>query len=643
MNVAGTLIGGRYRLESLLGRGGTGEVWRAHDPRLGREVAVKFLTADPADGHVVDRFHREARVMARLRHPGITQVFDSGAQDGRLHLVMELLDGRNLGALVRAAKSGMPVRRALDLAAQVADALSYAHWADIVHRDVKPANLMLLADGRVKVCDFGIAGYVHAESGLTRAGSLMGTPDYMAPEQCRGLRTDGRTDLYALGCVLFALLTGRPPFTTHGDFRVVMLDHIHTPPPRLASLRPGVPVELDRLVSVLLAKDPAERPAHAGAVADRLRDLTSPRTGAPRPGASRAGAPPYAPPRGRTPDPRYAYAGRALPEPSAPGLTLETDYEPALAPEAVGADVLVTVTSTGAAPGELAAPAPRALVFLLGLSERLRAADARAVRAAVGAAVDSLDEGARFAVVAGADHARMLYPDTLRLVRATAETRAEARAALAGPEPAGSAAFGRWLRLTDRLLTAHGDAVREAVLLTDLTATAGSREELSAALASCAGRFTCHARGIGTGWEVAQLRSITTALSGTLDIVTEPAAPASGLTADLTGLADRTRRAAARTLALRIAVRDGCRVRFLKQLTPSVDDLTVRGHPVGPGTTEYPVDVPDGASYDYHLRFDLPDGREGDGVGAELSIVLLPPAGDGQTLVRVPVTARRRP
>ncbi|WP_420078615.1 hypothetical protein ACN6AT_04870 [Streptomyces sp. JL4002] len=216
--------------------------------------------------------------------------------------------------------------------------------------------------------------------------------------------------------------------------------------------------------------------------------------------------------------------------------------------------MLVTVTSTGAAPGELAAPAPRALVFLLGLSERLRAADARAVRAAVGAAVDSLDEGACFAVVAGADHARMLYPDTLRPVRATAETKAEARAALAGSEPAGSAAFGRWLRLTDR-----------------------------------------------------------------------------------------TRRAAARTLALRIAVLDGCRVRFLKQLTPSVDDLTVRGHPVGPGSTAYPVDVPDGASYGYHLRFDLPDGRGGDRVGAELSIVLLPPTGDGQTLVRVPVTARRRP
>lgn len=230
LNVAGMHIGGRYRLEALLGRGGMGEVWRAHDPRLDRKVAIKFLPPDLADGHVVDRFHREARVTARLQHPGITQVFDSGAQDGRLHLVMELLDGRDLGSVLQDGKSGLPVRRAVDLAAQVAEALSYAHRADIVHRDIKPANLMLVDGGRVKVCDFGIAGFVHADSGLTREGSLMGTPDYMAPEQCRGLRVDGRADLYALGCVLFALLTGRPPFTTHGDFRVVMMDHIHTPP-----------------------------------------------------------------------------------------------------------------------------------------------------------------------------------------------------------------------------------------------------------------------------------------------------------------------------------------------------------------------------------------------------------------------------
>ncbi|MFC9817494.1 protein kinase [Streptomyces virginiae] len=634
-------IGGRYRLEALLGRGGMGEVWRAHDPLLDRKVAIKFLPPDLADGHVVDRFHREARVTARLQHPGITQVFDSGAQDGQLHLVMELLDGRNLGAVLGEGKPGLPVRRAVDLAAQVADALSYAHRADIVHRDIKPANLMLVAGGRVKVCDFGIAGFVLADSGLTREGSLMGTPDYMAPEQCRGLRVDGRADLYALGCVLFALLTGRPPFTTCGDFRVVMMDHIHTPPPPLASLRPGVPVELDRLVSVLLAKDPGERPAHAGAVADRLRDLVSRRAGAPL-SAPRQGSTPAPTPR---PDPRYAYAGLPAPAPPTPGFTMEADRNAVVHPDATEVNAILTVTGTGTAPDEVAAAAPRALVFLLGLSEELCAADFHAVRDAVGAAVDSLDEGAAFAVVAGSDHARMLYPDTMRLVRATAETRAEARAALAGLEPIGAAAFGRWLRLADRILAAHGDAVRAAVLLTDMTATAESPQELSAVLASCTGRFTCHARGIGTNWEVAQVRAITTALSGTMDIVRDPSAPASGLTGELISLIARTRQAFARTLALRIAMPGGGRVRFVKQLTPSVDDLTGRGYQVGPGVTEYPVDVPDGESCDYHLLFDLPPGRhEDEGLPvAELSIVLLPPAGDGQTLARVPVTASRKP
>ncbi|WKD31131.1 serine/threonine-protein kinase [Streptomyces xanthophaeus] len=638
MNVAGMHIGGRYRLEALLGRGGMGEVWRAHDPRLDRKVAIKFLPPHLADGHVVDRFLREAQVTARLQHAGITQVFDSGAQDGQLHLVMELLDGRNLGTVLQEQTSGLPVHRAVDLAAQVADALSYAHRADIVHRDIKPANLMLVAGGRVKVCDFGIAGFVQADSGLTREGSLMGTPDYMAPEQCQGRRVDGRADLYALGCVLFALLTGKPPFTTHGDFRVVMMDHIHTPPPRPASLRPGVPVELDRFVSVLLSKDPGDRPEYAGAVADRLRNLISRRTGAPLSVPRQAPTP--ASPCG--PDPRYAYAGRPAPAPPASGFTMEADYGDFLHPEATEVHTVVTVTGAGAAPDDTAAAAPRALVFLLGLSERLPAADFRTVTAAVAAAVDGLDEGAAFAVVAGSDHARMLYPDTMRLVRANAETKAEARAALAGLEPVGAVAFGRWLRLADRLLAAHGDAVRTAILLMDATVTAESPEELPSVLASCAGRFTCHARGIGTDWEVAAIRSITTALSGTLDIVMDPSEPTSQLTGELTALIARTRQSFARDLALRVAMPGGGQVRFVKQLTPSVDDLTGHGYQVGPGTGEYPIEVPDGESRDYHLLLDLPPGsHDGEAVAAELSIVALPPSGDGQTLARLPIPVRR--
>ncbi|MGW6981630.1 protein kinase domain-containing protein [Streptomyces sp. NPDC054932] len=638
MNVAGKHIGGRYRLEALLGRGGMGEVWRAYDPRLDRMVAIKFLPPDLADGHVVDRFHREAQVTARLQHAGITQVFDSGAQDGQLHLIMELLDGRNLGTVLQERTFGLPVHRAVDLAAQVADALSYAHLADIVHRDIKPANLMLVADGRVKVCDFGIAGFVHADSGLTREGSLMGTPDYMAPEQCQGRRVDGRADLYALGCVLFALLTGRPPFTTHGDFRVVMMDHIHTPPPRLASQRPGVPVELDRIVSVLLSKDPGDRPAHAGAVADRLRDLVSWRAAAP-PSAPRQGSTPASTPR---PDPRYAYAGRPAPAPPAPGFTMEAHYDEFHPPEATEVNAIVTVTGTSAAPDDSAAAAPRALVFLPGLSEGLPETDFRAVTTALGSAIDVLDEGASFAVVAGSDHARMLYPDTMRLVRATAETKAEARAALAGLEPIGAVAFGRWLRLADRLLAAHGGAVRTAILLVDLTVTAEGPEELPAVLASCAGRFSCHARGIGANWEVAPIRSITTALSGTMDLVMHPSEPPSQLTGDLSSLVARTRQAFARNLALRVATPGGGQVRFVKQLTPAVDDLTGRGYQVGPSAGEYPIEVPDGESCEYHLLLDLPPGRHGDEVvAAELSIVLLPPSGDGRTLARLPIPVRR--
>ncbi|MER6445972.1 serine/threonine-protein kinase [Streptomyces venezuelae] len=640
MNVAGMHIGGRYRLEALLGRGGMGEVWRAHDSRLDRKVAIKFLAQDLADGRVAERFHREARVTARLQHPGITQVFDSGAQDGRLHLVMELLDGANLGAVLRGRTSGLPVHRAVDLTAQVADALSYAHGADIVHRDIKPANLMLVAGGRVKVCDFGIARFVHADSGLTREGTLLGTPDYMAPEQCQGRRVDGRADLYALGCVLFALLTGRPPFTTHGDFRVVMLDHLHTPPPCPASLRPGVPAGIDRIVSELLAKDPRDRPAHAGAVADRLRDLASRRTraplSAPRPGATV----PHAP----RPDPRYAYAGRPAPAAPASGFTLEAHHDERPHPAATEVNAIVTVTAAGAAPHDAVTAAPRALVFLLGLSDGLPAADFDAVRAAVGAAVDGLDEGASFAVVTGAAHARMLYPDTMRLVRANAQTKAEARAALARLEPIGAVALGSWLRLADRLLAAHGDAVRTAVLLVDLTTTAESPEELPAVLASCAGRFSCHARGIGTDWEVAAVRAVTTALSGTLDIVAHPSRHTSHLTGELASLVARTRQAFARDLALRVALPGGGRLRCVKQLTPSVDDLTGHGYQVGPGTGEYPIEVPDGESREYHLLLELPPGRRQDravAVAAELSIVARPPSGDGQTLARLPIPVRR--
>ncbi|MEU6541527.1 protein kinase [Streptomyces sp. NPDC047000] len=654
MNGVGTRVGGRYRLEALLGRGGMGEVWRAYDPRLERRVAVKFLPAQLADdSDLSGRFRREARVTAQLQHPGITQVFDSGAEDGQLHLVMELLDGRDLAAVLREQPTGLPVHRAVGLASQTADALAYAHRQDVVHRDVKPANLMLLPGGRVKVCDFGIAGFVRADSGLTRDGSVMGTPDYMAPEQCLGQRVDGRADLYALGCVLFALLTGRPPFTVPGDFRAVMLRHLHAPPPRLSERRPGLPAELDFLVTRLLSKDPGDRPAHGGAVADLLRALAD------RPVSPPAGASPVrpSPVRPATPGPRFAPTDRPpaaepLPAPAvrtpvdASGPVLEVFHSGYLAPGVTDLDLLVTVRGTGAAPADVAAPVPRTVVFLTGLSAQLPGPDFAAVVRALREAVAGLDDGVSFALVAGSEYARMLYPDSMRAVRANAVTKAEADAALSALEPVRAAAFGRWIRLADRLFAGHPEAVRTAILLSDMKASAESPDELSAALASCAGRFVCHARGIGTAWEVSQLASLTRALNGTLDIFAAPSsAPAgrAGLSGELAALLDSTRRTVHRDLALRVTAPEGTRPRLFRQVAPGVEDLSDRGYPIAPGAFEYPVDAPDNQSRDYHLGLDLPPADTGTTTPVTLDLVLLPPTGDGRPLTRRTMTLTRRP
>ncbi|WP_441248099.1 protein kinase domain-containing protein [Kitasatospora sp. McL0602] len=636
----------RHRLERLLGRGGMGEVWRAHDLRLGRPVAIKFLPPQQSGGgRALARFEREATVTAGLRHPGITEVFDYGVQDGQPYVVMELLDGRDLAAVLDEHESGLPVAQTLDIGAQVADALSYAHQAHIVHRDIKPANLMLLADGRIKVCDFGVAGLMHANSDLTREGSAVGTPAYMAPEQCDGQRVDGRADLYALGCVLFALLTGRPPFQSYGDYRAVMLHHIRTPPPLLASLRPGLPDGLQQLVSALLSKDPAARPTYAGVVADRLRELGRPRPGPTAPGttASREPAVAYPPtvPDGTTVLAEHSATAAATP---GSGIGVEVFQDQYLTPDATVAHAILTVLGAEADSHNLAAAAPRSLVFLVGLSDGLPEADFEAVRQCVVEAVDSLDEGVAFAVVAGSEYARMLYPDTMRLVRASAATKAEAQAALTGLAPVSAAAFGRWIRLADRLFAAHPDTVRTSILLTDLEATAETTEELAAALAASTGRFSCHARGIGVNWSVSQLRSVTTALSGTVDIVATPSTPTAdgSLARELVSIIDRTRQAFARNLALRITMPAGVQVQSLKQTSPSVEELSGRAEPVGPGAFEYPVTVPGNTACDFHLSLAIPPGRAGDAFrAADLDVVLLPPAGDGQSLATASVKVVR--
>ncbi|WP_433894049.1 tetratricopeptide repeat protein [Streptomyces sp. CA-111067] len=278
-----TLIQGRYRLHELIGRGGMGEVWRALDESLGRRVAVKCLkplapATDAGLNRVLqERFRREARVAAALQHRGITVVHDFGEHDGVLFLVMELLDGRNLlQVLDDARRHPLPLPDISDIAEQVASALAYTHDQGIVHRDLKPANIIRLADGAVKICDFGIARLGHDigfTSRLTGTGVAMGTPHYMSPEQIGGSgEVDHRSDLYSLGCVLYELSTGAPPFDL-GDAWSILVGHRDTAPEPPRGKRPELPGELERLILDLLAKDPDDRPQNAADVCGRLKAM----------------------------------------------------------------------------------------------------------------------------------------------------------------------------------------------------------------------------------------------------------------------------------------------------------------------------------------------------------------------------------
>ncbi|MBY8873543.1 protein kinase [Micromonospora sp. PLK6-60] len=262
------LLDGRYQAEELLGSGGMAAVWRGRDLRLDRPVAVKVLTGAGLDEPMaLERFDREARAVARLAHPNIVAVYDFGTDDGDPYLVMELVEGQTVSALVMAAP--LPIGRALAIAEQTCDGLAAAHAAGVVHRDIKPGNLIVTPAGIVKICDFGIARLSRdGENTLTNAATRLGTSSYMSPEQATGGPVDPRTDLYGLGCTLYTMLAGTPPFA--GDPLHVLHQHLHDPPTPVRSRRPEVPPALDALLADLLAKDPAARPTDAAEVRDRL-------------------------------------------------------------------------------------------------------------------------------------------------------------------------------------------------------------------------------------------------------------------------------------------------------------------------------------------------------------------------------------
>lgn len=269
-------IAGRYELVEPLNSGGMGQVWRGYDAVLDREIAVKLIRADVISSteqaeEFARRFRREARVTARIRHHGVPQVYDAVLDRSydRVYLVMEYVRGTSLRAFVN-PRQPLPVSWAAAVAAQICTVLSHAHAIPVVHRDLKPDNVLISEGGAVKLLDFGIAAILRTDiTRLTATGTPIGTSRYMPPEQIQGVQITPHSDLYALGCILHELVIGQPVFNGAGEFEL-MQQHVNEPPRPLRQLRPEVPKAIERLALELLAKAPEQRPADAYEVYERL-------------------------------------------------------------------------------------------------------------------------------------------------------------------------------------------------------------------------------------------------------------------------------------------------------------------------------------------------------------------------------------
>ncbi|MGH7534892.1 MAG: protein kinase domain-containing protein, partial [Gemmatimonadales bacterium] len=269
----GKKLADRYEITAELGRGGMGVVYRARDPLLNREVAVKLIPPTQLSPDSEHRFQREAQVVAQMDHPAIVSIYDFGSHEGSLFFVMPLVSGTNLRAFLR---QDSVLGDVLDVGIQVAEALDYSHARAVVHRDIKPENIMVTRDDgagvRVRVMDFGLARAA-AESKLTKTGSLVGTLHYLSPEQVAAKTVDGKADIYALGTVLYECLVGQPPFA--GEAQSVLYRIVHEFPQSPRAIGAAVDEELDAVVMSCLAKEPGGRPQRAGEVAESLKRYRS--------------------------------------------------------------------------------------------------------------------------------------------------------------------------------------------------------------------------------------------------------------------------------------------------------------------------------------------------------------------------------